>query len=232
MSKKMALSSHQAGFTLVELLVVMALMSIVMLAMIGALRGMGQTQARVDQRLVTMDEFWVGTGFIRATLGRVSARRSEVLGADGKPSIQFEGLPQSIAWLGVMPAREGAGGRYFFRLALEPVGDLPGLRSRTVLMARFLPFSGRSGALNWSQADSRILVNDVQQFSVEYEDRSEVPSVWKATWDSKDRMPDAVRIGVITSSVEWPPVSVPLRLMPQGASAGSGVATFGGGAVQ
>ena len=63
-----------AGFTLVELLVAMSLMSLILLAMSSALHTMGQTESRIDERSTRLDDFRSATAFIRSTLGRVSLR--------------------------------------------------------------------------------------------------------------------------------------------------------------
>ena len=68
--------TQQQGFTLVELLVVMTLLSLVMLAMGSALRTTAQTEERIDQRLQRADEMRVANGFLREILGRLSARKS------------------------------------------------------------------------------------------------------------------------------------------------------------
>lgn len=62
-------STHQTGFTLVELLVTMALLSMLMLGMASALRTMAQTEERVDARLARADELRVATGFCTPCFG-------------------------------------------------------------------------------------------------------------------------------------------------------------------
>ncbi len=62
------------GFTLVELLVVISLLSLVMLAMASALRTTAQTEERVDARLRKVDDLRTTDGFLRSVLGRVSMR--------------------------------------------------------------------------------------------------------------------------------------------------------------
>ena len=66
---------RMGGFTLVEVLVVMSLLSLVMLAMGSALRTTAQTEERVDQRLQRADEMRLAADFLRSILGRVSARK-------------------------------------------------------------------------------------------------------------------------------------------------------------
>ena len=73
------------GFTLVELLVTMALLSLLMLGMASALRTMAQTEERVDARLAKADEFRVATGFLRSIVGRGSlwCRRAQFFSFGG-----------------------------------------------------------------------------------------------------------------------------------------------------
>ena len=69
-------ASLSGGFTLVEMLVALTLMSLVMLGMASAIRTMAQTEERIDVRVDRADEMRVASGFIRSVLGRLSTRRS------------------------------------------------------------------------------------------------------------------------------------------------------------
>ena len=99
------------GFTLLELLVVMGLLSAVMLALGAALRTIAQSEDRVDRRLAQADELRVASAFMRTTLGRVSARKMAPAPASGASPVLFAAAPEALAWVGVMPARYGQGGR-------------------------------------------------------------------------------------------------------------------------
>ena len=48
---------HCHGFTLVEVLIALALLSLLMLVLSGALRAMGQTEERVEQRVAAADDY-------------------------------------------------------------------------------------------------------------------------------------------------------------------------------
>ena len=58
-------ASLSGGFTLVEMLVALTLMSLVMLGMASAIRTMAQTEERIDVRVDRADEMRVASGFIR-----------------------------------------------------------------------------------------------------------------------------------------------------------------------
>jgi general secretion pathway protein J len=183
---------------------------------------MGQTEQRIDQRLARMDEARVATAFIKTTAGHISARQSDQLSAAGKPVVMFAGQPQSMAWMGLMPARDGAGGRYFFRLALEQVD------SHAALVVRFTPYVPGVLLPDWAAAESRVLVGKVDSVAFAYENALDPSSGWLPEWLLPERLPDAVRLALVTPAGPWPPLTIPLRAMPWGDGAGSGVAVFGG----
>lgn len=82
----------QLGFTLVELLVTMALLSILMLGMASALRTMAQTEERVDTRLTETDEFRVATGFFANYFGPcLRTKESRSVGGRGQSLHVFRG---------------------------------------------------------------------------------------------------------------------------------------------
>lgn len=198
------------GFTLLEMLVVMVLLSLLMVGFAGALRTVGQAEERIDRRLAQADDFRVATSFLRSTLGQVSGQKAGEANQPGQFSVQFAGARDAIAWVGVMPARYGVGGRSFFRLAVETVA------SRAALVIRFVPWSDGPGFPDWSKAEARVLAAGVTAFSVRYEDGRPLPTVWQSEWPIADRTPDRVHLQLAIDAREWPALVIPLRVLPLG----------------
>jgi general secretion pathway protein J len=195
------------GFTLVEILVVMSLLSVVMLALGSALRTIAQTEERIDQRLERADEMRIAVSFIRSALERVSARRV----APPPPAPQgvlFAADAHSVAWVGVMPARYGAGGRSFFRLGLEATG------SGSALVLRFVPWVDAFDFPDWSRAESRVLVRAVTRVSFQFQDALASPPKWSPDWAAKDRLPDQLQLEIDTVAGPWPSLTFPMRATP------------------
>ena len=214
-------SKHARGFTLLELLVVMALLSVVMLALGSALRTIAQSEGRIDQRLARADEFRVATAFMRTTLARISDRKVAAAAEPSAGSVLFAGGGESVAWVGIMPARYGAGGRNFFRLGVESVDG------HSSLVLRFIPWIDAPVFPDWSQAEARVLVADVASLSIRYEDALAVPSAWGAEWPFKDRLPQRIELTVQTSAGFWPSLVVAMRTMPM-EQGGAGQIVVGG----
>jgi general secretion pathway protein J len=196
------------GFTLLELLVVMGLLSAVMLALGAALRTIAQSEDRVDRRLAQADELRVASAFMRTTLGRVSARKMAPAPAPAPAS-------GALAWVGVMPARYGQGGRQYFRLGIEPAG------AEAALVLRFLPWTGASTFPDWSQAESRVLVRNATALQLRYEDTRKAPSTWTSEWVETKYLPARVELTLQTPAGAWPALVIPLRTPPDSESGGS-----------
>lgn len=218
-------SARQRGFTLVELLVVMALLSLLMLGLASAMSTVSQTQERVDARLDRMDHQRVSIAFLRSVLGQVSAvRRQAGLRKQGESELFFEGGPQGMRWLGIMPARFGMGGRTHFQLSVE--GD--------ALVLRFAPWQGPDVMPDWGQSQSYVIDRGVTGFALRYQNAKLGVAHWQPQWgpekDNEKELPSAVQIELQSASGVWPMMVVAMRT-PASSSQMRGGASLGGGGV-
>lgn len=199
------LPSSRRGFTLVELLIVLVLLSLVTLALASAMRTAAQTEERVDARLERMDDLRIASDFLRAVLGRVSAQKRVGILESGSSQYYFMGTASEVRWVGVMPARYGAGGRHHFRLYLA---------GNQTLALQYLPWIDSASQPNWSMASSTSLAAGVTGLSLQYEDALDEPVQWGAPWTVPDRMPAHIAVTVQTENGTWPELIVPLRALP------------------
>lgn len=217
-------SASHRGFTLIEVLVVMSLLAMIMLAMSSALRTMAQTESRVDERLQRNDQMRVVNGFLRQTLGRVATVKVNDLTSPSGRRILFAADGSSISWVGIMPARHGAGGRYYFRLNSEktPTGS--------ALTLRYMPWTAQTDFPEWSQSESHTLVRNISGFKVEADglpqDIQSMPAGWPRGWQSgwtvADALPQRLRLTWADPQGLWPAlvVSVLPTLQSQPGSSG------------
>ena len=210
------------GFTLVELLVSMVLLSMVMVGMLSVMRSMAQAQDRVENRIDAIDELRVATAFLEVVMGRVSARRSPRVLQVGESPFQFSAGPRELIWVGAMPARVGMGGRSYFRLALEGSG------AAGTLVLRFIPWDGAAGLPDWGGAQTYEVARGVTAFSMSYEDAWQPVPQWVPGWTRTDSVPTRVRIELTTATGQWPLWIVPMRQLPA-SQLGGGRFSSGGG---
>ena len=210
-------TSRQRGFTLLELLVVMTLLSVIMIGLVSAMRTMAQTESKIDQRLERLDQIRVARTFLQQTLSRVSAATIDAPGATGKKIISFVATPDSLTWVGILPARPNVGGRHFFRLAIE---DTPGSRE---LVLRFAPWSPEIVFPDWTKAEPRILIRDIQQFSIQAQGLPPTarnpaqpwPKGWQSGWPMADILPEQLRLALVDTQGDWPEWTIALHALPQ-----------------
>lgn len=207
------------GFTLVEVMVALTLLSLVMLVLGSAIRSMGASAERIDARSASIDEMRVATTFLREIAGRPAAQRAD----PPAPGLLFSGAPNAMSWIGVMPARFGAAGRHFFRLGMEPLAD-----GSAGLVLRFVPWRWEQKVLpDWSQADSRVLVRQVGAAAFAYGGDG-MKQGWRSAWPTEEtRLPPRVRLLLTAAGAEWPPLVLAMHALP---ASGSGGARFVTGA--
>lgn len=223
-------SKKPKGFTLLELLVVMTLLSLIMAGLVSAMRAMGQTERKIDARLEQLDNLRAARAFLQQTLSRVSALPLDANGASGKTVIPFTASSDSLSWVGILPARANLGGRYFFRLAIEHVDNTP------ALVIRFAPWRPDLIFTDWPQAESRVLFPDMQQLKVQAQGLPKSgqdaaatwPNGWQDGWPMADVPPEQVRLTLVDAQGNWPEWIFRLSALPQGDNTYTRVAVGGG----
>lgn len=188
----------QRGFTLIELLVVMTLLALLMTGLISAMRTMAQTETKIDQRLQRLDDLRTVHSLLSQALSQVSALRMDTPDMPGKAMVPFVATPNSLIWLGILPARPGVGGRHYFRLAVEESG------SENVLALRLAPAQPDLQLPNWGTADVHVLLRNVSQLAVQAKglapsNSSQIntwPKGWQSGWPVAESLPEQVRLSL------------------------------------
>jgi general secretion pathway protein J len=194
------------GFTLVEVVVSLALLSMVMLVLGSAIRGMGASAERIDTRTTSIDEMRVATTFLRQIAGRIAGQQAE----PPATGLLFSGAANGMSWVGVMPARFGAAGRHFFRLDVERLDD-----GSAALVLRFVPWRWEQKTLpDWSQAQSRVLVRNVADVSFAYGGDG-LNQGWLPAWPVEEKkLPPRLRLQLSAAGSQWPPIILAMHPLP------------------
>lgn len=192
-------SPRGRGFTLVEVVVALTLVSLVMLGLVAALRTFGDTGARLEARAARADDMRLVSGLLRQLLRDASGQHPALL-ADGNQAPPLLGAAQSIEWLAPMPARHGAGGLHRLRLYVRPQG------SGAALSLQFVPFVPAEKEVDWSAEPVTTLLDDVSSFSVQYQRLGQ--SAWQSDWDDPMVLPGQLRVRIVAEGGPWPELLV------------------------
>ena len=152
------------GFTLLELLVALAVTAAVVTLMFAGFGVIGRTEER-NQRLIDRTEHmlvvsqWLGRKF--DTLRLLSRNDS------GAFVNFFSGTAAGAIWVAPLPERGEAGGLYVFRIT-----PLRHENGRIDLSVEALPYDGVLTALDWNRALRETLLKDVRTLQWYYAPRS------------------------------------------------------------
>jgi general secretion pathway protein J len=187
----------QQAFTLVEVMVALSILSLVMLATVTGLRTLANTQLAIERTTSRIDEVRTVSGFIRDTLESAildsrSGRRTRGASASvASGSSFFELSRYSVAWKATVLFGENFGGSYLVRVARED----------DQLVLRWQEPSAKGAAGDWAEAQSRILVTDLEEFEVTYK-----PDFFQPWTDEarRDSSPQLVRMQIKSRGKYWP----------------------------
>jgi len=184
------------GFTLVEVVVALAILSLVMLTTITGLRTLANTQTALDRMTGRIDEVRSVSSFLRDTLESAAIGSSGTgglsLGGDDRESAYFNLTPDSLTWKSTILIGESFGGTYLLRVARED--DLLVLRWQE-------PGPSGEPQQDWNQAQERTLVEDVEEFELAW--RPESGDDWRRQWGPGDTA-RWVRFQLRASGRYWP----------------------------
>lgn len=183
------------GFTLVEVVVSLAVLSLIMLATVTALRTFANTQSTLERTTGRVDEMRTVTSFLRDMV------EASVIGADGSSGLTlgggntdiayFRGGAEAMEWKATVKFGETYGGKFILRVSRQ--GD--------ELVLQWQDSPRRLYDLDWSDAQSRLLVSDVDELSLAY--RLEPRGPWEAVLDD-EVVPSMVRVRLKVRGLYWP----------------------------
>jgi general secretion pathway protein J len=195
------------GFTLMEILAALVLLSLLMLAVFSGIRiamhsvRFGQQfTARTDAVRATQD-------FMRRELAQ-AIRQPWGLTDDRRP-IVFTGGPDQVQYVAPLPGYLGRLGPQLQTLKLVPESDGDGYRLQ-VSFALLPPDGSRPQPFGKPQ----VLLTGIRsgQFSYRGRQRNHHPTGWTERWQDTARTPVLVRLELKLRHGDWPLMLAPIRI--------------------
>lgn len=185
------------GFTLIEVVVALGVLSLILLATVSALRTFANTQVSLDRMIDRVDEVRTLSSFLRDTLGGAIAGSIQggglsFGGRGGSEAGFFESTSTSLSWKATALFGEGYGGTLLMRVAKEE-GALKLFWQEPV---------PPNAPVVWSGTNSRVLLDELEEFNVGF--RSEFDQGWQTKqWEGRGA-PALVRLSIKASGRYWP----------------------------
>ena len=201
-------TSSEAGFSLIELLVSLALLALLM-AMVPGTLTLARRETQVAVELDRRASFDAAMSFLEQQLAQATAIYER--GEDGRLRIIFSGEADAVTFMAPSSVRALEAGLARFELKIGGDGD-----GRTGLIVSWMPWRpapAEGETVTGPPPRSRLIVPDAQNLTLRYlgpGSDGEAP-VWSPTWARTDAIPDLVEIKV-TSGRQTKIRSVALRL--------------------
>lgn len=190
----LSVSIRSLGFTLVEVMVALSILSLVMLATVTGFRTLANTQTTLVRQTDRVDQMRTVSSFLRDTMesavvGAESGGLS--MGGGNRGSGFFEMTADALAWKATVQFGESFGGSYLVRVGREDES----------LVLRWQEETAGGATIAWEDAEQRILVDGVEEFEVSW--RSSFRDEWLEQWEKGD-VPGWVRLQVKAAGRYWP----------------------------
>jgi general secretion pathway protein J len=177
---------REAGFTLVELLVTLALMSVLSLIVLGSLRFGIKAWQRGSVHAESIDRVQHAATMLRSLVE--DAYPYYATGGEARNRIAFQGTSESLTFLASTPLALGGKGRSRFRVFVERRDDQAHL-----MLSSVAELTDSLGTI----APAR-LVENIKAVTISYLSAT-VPAkdaIWQAEWPLSPQWPRLVRVDV------------------------------------
>jgi len=195
-------SRPATGFTLVELLLAITLMSILLGLTYSGLRAATRSAERGEQILAVGGEIRSAHQFVRRQLNQMLPLPFAVENSSEETRIVFEGDARHIQYVAPMPGYLGAGGPQVQLLEFADDGDGFVLQFSNALLQGF-------EQARLFDREPVILLKGVDSAAFEFLGRDPDGQLtgWVSSWDQPDVLPVAVRLNLefsVQSTLRWP----------------------------
>lgn len=206
-----ALRTKQPGFTLLEVLLGMSIMSVMMLLLFASLRICVQNWNAGEKKIAQVSQSAIIQNFLQSKLHATVPLDGDFL---EEPQFSFQGSQDQIQFVVAMPASAGRLGLQLFKMNLQPSGrGEPG----SYLQVEMQPFFPQEEGEEQGVEKPVIILRKIKSLKFAYfgfdNAAEDSDSSWQNDWLEKENLPSLVSVDVELANGEvWPQLVVSLKV--------------------
>ena len=211
-------SSRPDGFTLIEVLIAMTLLSIMVVLLFSSLKICADSWEKGESKITDVNEIAVVYNFFQRHLSVAQPLWNDFK-EDEEKTFSFQGNADSVHFVSAFPASAGRSGLQLFSLSLTEEDNEP------IVKVNLTPFAKLAEGSKWPDEEV-TLIRHVSDFSLAYFGSEDGMSegVWNAEWLNKTVLPRLVKINIqLENGIYWPEMIIDLKVTGEANNTGLGI---------
>lgn len=203
------------GFTLIEVLISMSLLSMMMVLLFGSLKICADSWEKGENKITAVNELAMAYNFFHQHLSLAQPLWNDFSSEEN--SLSFQGNAHSLQFVSAMPASAGRSGLQLFSV------DLQSDNNDSFIKVSLSPFFPLAEGAAWHK-EEEILISQVSDFSLAYfgSDDAEILGAdigegsWRDEWLAKNSLPKLVKINItLDKETIFPEIIIQLKVVGQ-----------------
>ncbi|WP_036300651.1 prepilin-type N-terminal cleavage/methylation domain-containing protein [Methylomarinum vadi] len=192
------------GFTLIEVMLAMTLLSIMVVLLFASLRISSESWNAGETKVAQVNEKAVVYQFFKRQLTNVRPLWDDF--SDSERHFSFQGERDWLQFVSLFPTSAGRKGLQLFEIS-------PKKMEKDVIIVKLSPFYPTEENREWRE-EEEVLLEHVAEFRLEYfEPADDGGGRWVDNWRDRDNLPALVKIRIgLEDESYWPDMIFPLRL--------------------
>ncbi|GAA6150599.1 prepilin-type N-terminal cleavage/methylation domain-containing protein [Pseudoteredinibacter isoporae] len=183
-------TNREYGFTLVEMLIALAVLSLISLAAVSAMRSFAQSQEAVERKIIKTESMRLTLAFLKRSLTQATS-----VPRSGGLQSYFGGQKDELIW--VAPLNHvAATGLQIMRLSVDDDSE------KKPLVLQMSPYVNANSRPDWDQVEKFVLVDEGAELEIGY--RGGHQSDWSEQWAYSMTLPKLLRLNIAREKIYWP----------------------------
>ena len=195
------------GFTLIEVLIAMTLLSIMVVLLFSSLKICADSWEKGESKITDVNEIAVVYNFFQRHLSAAKPLWNDLTEKEER-TFSFQGKTRSLQFISAFPASAGRSGLQLFSLDSQEEDN------EQVIKVTITPFFPITEGEEWHKEEV-TLIKHVSEFTLAYfgSDEGTSEDGWAEEWLDKQVLPRLVKINIkLENGIFWPEMIIDLKV--------------------